>query len=74
MLLMSELGRLTRAAYRSSGGLCTLIGTSTNLVLNAAIEGDDHPPIEPFTFLSMTPVSVPGVILGWGVLAIFAPR
>ena len=29
------------------GGMCTLLGTSTNLVLNAQIEQDPHPPCAP---------------------------
>ena len=31
------------------GGMCTLIGTSTNLVLNAQIEDDPEAPLPPLT-------------------------
>jgi len=55
------------------GGMCTLIGTSTNLVLNSQIEQDPNAPLEPFGMFSMTPVSLPAAILGIGVMALLAP-
>ncbi|KAL3923913.1 MAG: hypothetical protein SGPRY_004072 [Prymnesium sp.] len=48
------------------GGMCTLIGTSTNL--------DPEPPLAPFSMFSMTPVSAPAAIVGVGFLALLAPR
>ncbi|KAL1519340.1 hypothetical protein AB1Y20_022866 [Prymnesium parvum] len=55
------------------GGMCTLIGTSTNLVLNSQIEQDPSAPLQPFGMFSMTPVSLPAAILGIGVMALLAP-
>ena len=56
------------------GGMCTLIGTSTNLVLNARIDNDADPPCKPFEMFSMTPVALPAALAGILLLALLAPR
>ena len=56
------------------GGMCTLIGTSTNLVLNAQIESDPLAPLEPLTMFSMTLVGLPAAIVGILFLSCAAPR
>eukprot|EP00316_Scyphosphaera_apsteinii_P000222 CAMPEP_0119300174 /NCGR_PEP_ID=MMETSP1333-20130426/2171_1 /TAXON_ID=418940 /ORGANISM="Scyphosphaera apsteinii, Strain RCC1455" /LENGTH=518 /DNA_ID=CAMNT_0007301861 /DNA_START=211 /DNA_END=1768 /DNA_ORIENTATION=+ len=55
------------------GGMCTLVGTSTNLVLNAQIASDPLPPCEPFTLFAMTPIALPATTLGIAYLVIVAP-
>ena len=58
------------------GGMCTLIGTSTNLVLNALIEADmgrGRAPCEPFNTFSMTPYAVPAALAGMAVLVLLGP-
>jgi di/tricarboxylate transporter len=55
------------------GGMCTLIGTSTNLVLNSQIENDPQAPLEPFTMFSSTIVGVPAAIVGILFLSLAAP-
>jgi len=55
------------------GGMCTLIGTSTNLVLNAQIENDPDAPLLPFTMFSMTAVGAPVALLGVLYMALAAP-
>jgi len=55
------------------GGMCTLIGTSTNLVLNAQIESDPDPPLEPFEMFTMTPVGLPTAAIGITALIFLAP-
>ena len=55
------------------GGMCTLVGTSTNLVLNAQIEADPAAPVEPFELFAMTPVAAPAALVGVLVLAVTAP-
>ena len=56
------------------GGTTTLIGTSTNLVLNAQIETDPAAPCEPFGFFSMSLVGIPAAAAGVLSLALIAPR
>ena len=53
------------------GGLCTLIGTSTNLVVAGLIEEhnkraplDEVSQLEPFTMFSITPVGLPVALVG----------
>lgn len=53
------------------GGLCTLIGTSTNLVVaglidehNKAAPADAAHQLEPFTMFSITPVGLPVALVG----------
>src|SRR5438552_1227147 len=58
------------------GGICTLIGTSTNLVVNAlmldARRGDPSMPV--MTMFTITAVGVPVAVAGLAYLAIAAPR
>lgn len=53
------------------GGCCTLIGTSTNLLVNGALKGLDTPQMTMFT---LAPVGVPMAIAGFAYLSIFGPR
>ena len=55
------------------GGMCTLIGTSTNLVLNGLLEQDNAPPCEPFNTFSMTPYAAPAALVGMATLVLLAP-
>ena len=55
------------------GGMCTLVGTSTNLVLNALIQADEDGPLEGFSMFSMTPVALPGALFGLALLVALAP-
>jgi len=58
------------------GGVCTLIGTSTNLVVNAlmidAQRGD--PAMPAMTMFTISAVGVPVAIVGLGYLVVAAPR
>ena len=55
------------------GGCCTLIGTSTNLVLNGLIKDDKDPPMKPFTLFQFSAVGYPGAVAGCVYMAIFCP-
>ena len=55
------------------GGCCTLIGTSTNLVLNGLIKDDKNPPMKPFTLFQFSAVGYPGAVAGCIYMAIFCP-
>jgi len=55
------------------GGMCTLIGTSTNLVLDAQIKIDPSPPCKPFHLFAMTPAALPTALAGLALLALLAP-
>ena len=55
------------------GGCCTLIGTSTNLVLNGLIKDDKNPPMKPFTLFQFSAVGYPGAVAGCVYMAIFCP-
>jgi hypothetical protein len=55
------------------GGCCTLIGTSTNLVLNGLIKDDKSPPMKPFTLFQFSAVGYPGAVAGCIYMAIFCP-
>jgi di/tricarboxylate transporter len=55
------------------GGMCTLIGTSTNLVLNSQIEADKDAPLAPLSMFSMTAVAAPSAVIGMVYLTIAAP-
>lgn len=63
------------------GGLCTLIGTSTNLVVAGLIEqhnkgapADAVHQLEPFTMFSITPVGVPVALAGVAYMLLFGRR
>lgn len=53
------------------GGMCTLVGTSTNLLVSGAAEADGFEPIGMF---EMAPVGFPMLIVGAIGMAIFARR
>ncbi len=53
------------------GGCCTLIGTSTNLLVNGALKDLD---VRPMTMFELAPVGIPLVIAGLAYLVIFGPR
>lgn len=55
------------------GGMCTLVGTSTNLVLNAQIIADEDPPCSPLTLFMMTPFAIVIATAGLLVLISVAP-
>ena len=54
-------------------GMCTLIGTSTNLVLNAQIEADPNAPLKPLSMFSMSLVGFPAAVAGILYLSVAAP-
>ena len=53
------------------GGCCTLIGTSTNLVVNGVLKDLKMPPM---TMFQLAPVGIPLAIAGIAYLTIFGPR
>ncbi len=53
------------------GGTCTLIGTSTNLVVSGLLEANDHPP---FALFELSPVGLPVAAVGLAFLALLGPR
>ncbi len=53
------------------GGCCTLIGTSTNLLVNGALREMGETPM---TMFELAPVGIPLAIAGIGYLVIFGPR
>jgi di/tricarboxylate transporter len=53
------------------GGVCTLIGTSTNLVVSGLLEARGHAGLGMF---ELTAVGVPCALVAIGVVAVFAPR
>ena len=57
------------------GGMCTLIGTSTNLVVAGLVEDlkDTHPTLQSIGMFDITPVALIVVALGSGVLLLLAP-
>ena len=57
------------------GGMCTLIGTSTNLVVAGLVEDlkGTHPTLQSIGMFDITPVALVVVVLGSGVLLLLAP-
>jgi di/tricarboxylate transporter len=53
------------------GGCCTLIGTSTNLLVNGALKDMGEKPMSMF---ELAPVGIPLSIAGIGYLVIFGPK
>ncbi len=53
------------------GGVCTLIGTSTNIVVNGSLV-KHH--VTPMTMFELAPIGVPLAVAGIAYLAIFGPR
>jgi len=53
------------------GGCCTLIGTSTNLLVNGTLRDMG---VRPMTMFELAPVGVPMAIAGIGYLVIFGPK
>lgn len=51
------------------GGTCTLIGTSTNLLVSGLLEAEGY---EPFSMFEISPVGVPVAIVGAVFISIFA--
>lgn len=53
------------------GGCCTLIGTSTNLLVNGQLKDLG---IEPLTMFELAPIGIPLAVATIGYLSIFGPR
>ncbi len=53
------------------GGICTLIGTSTNLLVNGALRDLK---ITPMTMFELSPIGIPMAIIGVAYLTIFGPK
>jgi di/tricarboxylate transporter len=53
------------------GGSCTLIGTSTNLLVNGALRDLK---VAPMTMFELTPLGIPLVIAGIAYLTVFGPK
>ena len=53
------------------GGCCTLIGTSTNLLVSGALRDLK---IAPLSMFELAPIGIPMAIAGIGYLAIFGPK
>lgn len=53
------------------GGVCTLIGTSTNLLVNGTLKDMK---MEPMTMFQLAPIGIPLSIVGIAYLAIFGPK
>ena len=52
------------------GGVITLIGTSTNLVVSDVLRGSGHEPLDMF---EMTPVGLPVAVVGVVLVAVLGP-
>ena len=57
------------------GGMCTLIGTSTNLVVAGLVEDllDDHPSLHSIQMFDITPIAILVVAIGSVVLLVLSP-
>jgi len=55
------------------GGLTSLVGTASNMVLNAQINADDDPPIKEFGFFTQAIAGVPAAMAGLTTLSFLAP-
>jgi di/tricarboxylate transporter len=57
------------------GGLCTLVGTSTNLVVAGIVDdlAPETPGLEPIGMFDITPLGLPVAVLGAAFLVIFGP-
>lgn len=53
------------------GGCCTLIGTSTNLLVNGSLRDMG---LEPMSMFELTPIGVPLAIAGVAYMVIFGPK
>jgi len=53
--------------------MCTLIGTSTNLVLNAQIEADPNAPLKPLGMFTQSLVAIPAAFVGILYLSVATP-
>lgn len=53
------------------GGCCTLIGTSTNLLVSGALRDLK---IEPLSMFELAPIGIPMAVAGIGYLTIFGPK
>lgn len=53
------------------GGCCTLIGTSTNLLVNGTLKDMGE---QPMSMFQLAPIGIPMAVAGIGYLAIFGPK
>ena len=53
------------------GGMTTLIGTSTNLVVSGLLQEQGH---EPFTMFELTRIALPVAVIGLGLTILLAPK
>jgi di/tricarboxylate transporter len=53
------------------GGVCTLIGTSTNILVNGTLKDMK---MEPMTMFQLAPIGIPLSIIGIAYLTIFGPK
>jgi len=56
------------------GGCCTLIGTSTNLLVNGALRDLKDKGVEPLSMFELAPVGIPMAVAVIGYLVIFGPK